>query len=245
MSIVVTLLNPVNVTAQDMIKRAMRILGVYSTGEPLSADESTDGLSVLNSMLGSWANEPLLTMYSHVLDTVILTTGLGSYTFGPSGAIVTVRPVDVLASSYISYQGISTPLAPLTLAQYSAIPNKSQSGGVPSLLLFESDYPNATVTLYPAPVAGCTLNLFSIKPLSGFTTLTGILQLPPGYEDTIVYNLAVAWAPEFEVEPSARVVKMAATTKKALKRTNTVVPVLGMPTVVLSGSSNYSQFISG
>lgn len=41
-------------TALELIKRSLRILGVIQTGEELSADESADGLQVLNQMLHAW-----------------------------------------------------------------------------------------------------------------------------------------------------------------------------------------------
>lgn len=229
MSLVVPLLNTIRtITALEMIRRALRLLGVYSSAEVLSAEEAADGLSALNSMIDSWSNESLL-MYSHSLDVVSLTTGLAQYTLGATGTVVTNRPTQVLPASYINYNGVSTPIAPLTLEQYTSIAYKSLTGSVPSVMLFEADYPNATLTLYPAPVAGCTLNLWSIKPLSGFASVGTTVSLPPGYEDAIVFNLAVMLAPEFEAQPSPLVLKTAAVSKKAIKRTNTAVPVLGMP----------------
>lgn len=43
------------VTCIDLIKRAYRLIGVYSIGEAPSADEAIDGLNALNAMMGDCA----------------------------------------------------------------------------------------------------------------------------------------------------------------------------------------------
>lgn len=231
-----------NITALDMIRRAYRLIGVYSIGEPISQDEAIDGLSALNSMVDGWANESLM-IYSHTLDSVALTAGVINYTIGATGTIISTRPSEVLNASYINYQNVSTPLGIATLEQYNTIPFKALSSGIPNILWYEPTYPNASITLYPAPIAGCTLNLWSLKPLVNFFNLTDVIGLPPGYEDLIVFNLAIAMASEMSIEPTVTVVRTAAAAKKSVKRQNTVVPILQMPSAVMSVKSGYARFI--
>ena len=46
--------------AQDIIKRAFRILGVIASGEAGDANEFDDALSVLNSLLAEWRGKSIM-----------------------------------------------------------------------------------------------------------------------------------------------------------------------------------------
>ena len=87
-------------TALDVIKRAMRLAGVYSIGEEPSADETASGLMALNGMIGTWANETLM-IYAHTIDAVPLVANTALYTLGDTGAVVTTRPQQALEMSSV------------------------------------------------------------------------------------------------------------------------------------------------
>ncbi len=215
-------------TALDIIKRSMRLLGVYSIGETPSADESADCLRALNAMLDSWANENLF-VYAKTLDAITLSDNVSSYTVGPSGGTITERPIEVSSASYIDYQSVSYPLSIATLNDYNQIPVKTLIAGIPSVLYVLPNMPDVTLQLWPVPSATMTLNLWSDKLLQSFSSLTDVLTLPPGYERALGYSLAEEIGPEFDVPVSADVQKKAAHSRKVIKRTNTEVPRLSMP----------------
>lgn len=215
-------------TALDLIKRAMRLNGTYSIGEAPSDDESADGLVALNAMVDSMANEGLL-IYAPTLDAITLSSGTAAYTVGPSGTTVTTRPVEVLDSSYIVYGGISYPLEIVTIQDYNDIPLKTSAGSVPDVLYVLAGMPNITVTAYPVPGASMTLNLWSNKVIQSFASLTDVVSLPPGYARMLAYNLAIDIAPEYDVEPTPTVMRIAASSRRSLKRTNTKPPLLQLP----------------
>ncbi len=214
-------------TALDIIKRSMRLLGVYSIGETPSADESADALFALNSMVESWANENLF-IYAKTLNTITLAANVGSYTVGPSGSTITGRPLEVSDASYITYQGVDYPLSIVTLNDYNSIPVKTIAG-IPNLLYVLPNMPNVTVQLWPLPSETMTLNLWSNKTLQSFSGLTDVIALPPGYERALAYCLAQEIGPEFDVKVSPDITKKAMQARKVLKRTNTEVPRLSMP----------------
>lgn len=226
-------------TALDLIKRSMRLLGVYSIGETPSPDESADSLSALNAMLDSWSTENLL-VYAKTLDAIPLTANNGTYTIGPSGTTISGRPVEVFNSSYIDFQGVSYPLRIDTLKDYANIPVKALVAGIPTELYVLPNMPNATLQLWPVPSASMTLNLWSNKVLQSFPSLTTTVVLPPGYERAIALSLAEELGPEFDVAVSADIVKKAAQARKNIKRINAEVPRLMMPYGVPSrGYVNY------
>ena len=231
------------VTALDMIKRAYRLIGVYSLGETPSADETVDGLAAMNAMLDSWANEKLM-VYAPSLDVITLVPSQSAYTIGPTGGTVSPRPQSIDDATYLVYAGVSYPIEVITLAQYNSIALKGLTTDIPQALWYRPDYPNGTITLYPVPTVAMTLNLWSWKWLAGFSSATTQITLPPGYEDAIVYNLAEALAPENEVQPPATVVRKAMLLKKQIKRTNFKPLVMGFRAEV-SESNNRFNIYSG
>ena len=220
-------------TALDVIKRAMRLAGVYSIGEEPSADETTSGLQALNGMLDSWANESLM-LYVHTSDSIPLVSPTGLYTLGLSGTVVTTRPIQALDTSYVIYQDISHPCPSLTLDQYNSIPYKLQTSEFPWSLWYEDTYPNASITVYPTPSASSTLVFWSKKPFTAFAALTTDVTLPPGYFDALCFNLALYWGPEFDgASVPPQVAQQAINTKRLLKRTNTKPLPMRLPSAVL------------
>lgn len=216
-------------TAVDLIERAMRLLGVYAVGETISADEAQTGLVALNSLVDGLANTNLL-IYVKSLDQITLVANQASYSIGPTGTdLVTTRPVEVMQSSNVTYQGVTYPLTKWTLQDYNTISIKTIAG-TPGVLYPEMSYPDMTVYLWPAPgVAGMTLNLWSNKALSSFPALTTTVSLPPGWEKMLTFLLAEDLAAEFQVPVPAAVLKQASMIRKNIKRTNKQVPLMAMP----------------
>lgn len=215
-------------TALDILKRSVRMLGVYATGENPSADESQDALAALNALLAEVSNGAMV--YAKTLDVIALAASQTSVTVGPSGTTITARPVNVLPESYIVLSGVSYPLDVFTLQQYNSISVKATSG-IPVGIYVQPDMPNVTITPWPVPSQAMTLNLWSDKVLASFPSLTTVVSLPPGYENGLPPMLAVQIASEYEVEPPASVVQAAMRARRVLKRTNLQVPrlVLDVP----------------
>jgi hypothetical protein len=206
-------------TALDIIKRAHRLIGVYSLGESPSSDEVADGLAALNSMVEGWSNEKLM-VYVATQDTITLIPNQASYTVGPSGSTISVRPQDIDVSTNLVWNGVTYPLAVASLQEYNSIKLKTLATTLPSVIWMNPTYPNATVTLYPVPTLAMTLNLWSWKPLGTFASATDTVSFPPGYDDALAFNLACDLAPEHNVQIPQQVAKRAITSKKLIKRTN-------------------------
>jgi hypothetical protein len=213
-------------TALDIIKRAMRLLGVYPNGEEPGPDESADCLQALNDLLDEMTNTPMV--FAKTLDTIDLSAGTSSITVGPSGTVVTDRPAQVLDDSYIDIGTISYPLTVLTQQQYNDIDRKAQTG-IPEALWPLMGMPDVTLALWPVPSQACTLKLWSVKVLESFPALNTTVSLPPGYRNALAYMLAEAIAPEFEVPVPAAVAKAAARGRRLIERANFEVPQLSMP----------------
>jgi len=210
-------------TALDVLKRSMRMLGVYAIGENPSAEETADGITAFNALIGTLSNGQMV--YVKTLDTISLAAAQASVTVGPSGSTITARPVRVRPESYILYQGVSYPLQVLTLQEYNDIGVKTTQG-IPVGIWVQPSMPDITVTPWPIPSDAMTLMLWSDKVLSSTVTATTELSFPPGYEDAFAYLLAEAIAPEYEVELPKTVQVGVIRSRRLLKRTNLQVPKL-------------------
>lgn len=210
-------------SALDIISRSLRLLGVYAKGESPDPSESADALAVLNGVMGAISNTSLV--YAKTLDTIALTAGVESLTVGPSGTTATTRPLKVLDESYITNGTISYPLRVLTQQQYSDIVSKATQA-IPQTLTPLMAMPDVQLTLWPVPIGGLTLSLWSIKQLATFPSLTTAVSLPAGYEDALGYLLAEALAPEYQTEPPPTVQRLIKRARRDIEEMNLEVPML-------------------
>lgn len=180
-------------TARDIIKRALQRNGVLTKNESPSGDEASDGLSMLNDMIGSWSNDSLL-IYARVSESFPL-TGAASYSIGSGGDFDTERPLQILtAFTRIGDTDYNISIVP-DIA-YDGINQKSLSSSYPEILMYQAGFPLGTITLYPKPTTG-TLHIRSEKQLSEFATLDTDVDLPPGWNRALIYNLSLELAGEY------------------------------------------------
>lgn len=215
-------------TAGDQINRALRLLGVLAEGETPSASESADALMALNQMLDSWSTESLA-VFATLEQTFTWPAGQATRTLGPSGNLVGERPVVLDPSSYIVVNGITYPLQVINQEQYNGIPVKTIQANIPGFVHVNPTFPDAEITLFPVPSEPVEIHFVSSETLSQPALLTTILSFPPGYLRAFTYNLALELAPEFGVEPSKDVRRIAMTSKRNLKRINDPADLLDMP----------------
>jgi hypothetical protein len=194
------------------VNQTLRLIGVLDSGETPSTTESNDALDALNQLITSWsaAGVPI---YAVAKDTLAL-TGAPSYTIGTGGNITTARPVK-LKSAQVVNGGVSMPIEIVTAEVWVQIKDRTMTGKFAQQLYYDGAYPLGTLALWPSPVTGSSLELYSLKPLAGFAALGDTINLPPGYEHALKYNLAAVLAPDYgralapEVNAEATVAKAA------------------------------------
>jgi len=76
------------------------------------------------------------------------------------------------------------------------------------------------------------------QPVSLSTTLV----FPPGYMRAFRYNLACELAPEFGVEPSPQVKRIAMASKRNLKRTNNGLDLMSMPYSIVGTRQRFNVY---
>lgn len=208
-------------TALDLIESAALKLGAIQSGEALTADEGTDGLAVLNSMLDQWAIKKLL-VYQIVQDSYTWASGNASRTIGSSGNFNGTRPTKIEGIVFRDSNNFDYAVRKIITdrREYDAITDKSVQSTIPEYVFYDPGYPLGTLYSYPVPSATMTCKIAHWQIIQQFTALTNELSLPPGYKWAIEHNLALALQPLFSLTAPPYVVAEAALSKKALINVN-------------------------
>ena len=229
-------------TAGDQINRALRLLGVLAEGETPSAATSQDALTALNQMIESW-NTERLTVFSTQDQVFTWPSGTISRTLGPSGDFVGNRPVLLDDATYFkASNGVSYGIKFINQQQYDGIAVKTVTSTFPQVMFTNMTFPNIEMTIYPKPTQDLEWHFISVEELDNPATLVTNLTFPPGYLRAFVYNLAMEIAPEFGVEPSPQVQRIAMTSKRNLKRINNPDDVMSMPYAIVATRQRYNIY---
>ena len=230
-------------TAADQINGALRLLGVLAEGETPSAAVSQDSLTALNQMIDSWNTERLAVfctqdqVFSWPPSTI-------KRTLGPSGDFVGNRPIQILDSTYFKdpASGISYGIKLINQQQYNGIAVKTVTSTYPQVMWVNNTFPNVEMYVYPVPTKVLEFHLVSVQELTAPATLVTNLAFPPGYLRAFRYNLACEIAPEFGVEPSPQVRRIAMYSKRDLKRINNPGDVMALPYSIVGTRQRFNIF---
>jgi hypothetical protein len=170
--------------------------------------------------------------------------GLSSRTVGPTGDFVGNRPILVDDATYFkdSASGLSFGIKMINQDQYNGIALKSVTSTYPQVMWVNDTYPDVTITIYPVPTKVLEWYIVSVQPLSQPAALGTDLFFPPGYLRAFRYNLACELAPEFGVEPSPQVSRIAMTSKRNLKRVNNPGDIMAVPYPLISSRQKYNIY---
>ena len=229
-------------TAGDQINRALRLLGILAEGETPSASMSQDALMAMNQMIESWDTERLSTFVTQ--DQVFTwPSGEISRTLGPSGDFVGLRPVLMDDATYFKApNGVSYGIKFINQQQYNGIAVKTVTSTYPQVIWVNMGFPDVTLTVYPRPTQDLEWHFVSVQELDNPATLATPLYFPPGYLRAFTYNLAMEIAPEFGVEPSPQVMRIAMTSKRDLKRINNPDDVMALPYALVANRQRFNIF---
>jgi hypothetical protein len=208
---------------RDIVGDALRELGVLGAGEVLSADEATNGLTVLNRMVDGLAAERLA-IYQVVRTLWTIVSGTQDYTVGTGGAVAVARPVYIDHVNLVDTgtdPDLETPLGSFTDDAWAGLAQKALTAARPSATYYNPTFPLGTLSLWPVPTDSSLQGaLYAPQAVAEFASLDTVISLPPGYRRMLVTNLAVELAPSFERPASQDLLKHAAESKGVVKRAN-------------------------
>jgi len=230
-------------TAGDIINGSLRLLGVLAEGETPSAETSQDALRAMDQMIDSW-NTERLSVFSTQDQIFTWPAGQLSRTLGPSGDFVGNRPVLLEDSTYFRDPGtgVSYGIKFINQQQYDGIAVKTVTSTFPQVIFVNMTYPDVEMFVYPRPTRDLEWHFISVEELTQPATLDTNLTFPPGYLRAFRYNLACELAPEFGVEPSPQVQRIAMTSKRNLKRINNPDDIMSMPYSIVATRQRYNIF---
>jgi hypothetical protein len=227
-------------TVRDYISEALQLLGVIASGETASAADEADGLSALVRMLSRWSTEGLL-IYTKTKETFTLVASQQTYTWGAAGDFNSARPV-LINEVNILVNDVEYQVEIINEQQWASIPNKSFSSDIPRFLFAEGSYPLERINLWPKPSSSNSLVVYSKKPLTTYSSVNDTVTVPPGYEDAIIYNLAIARRAAYGAPLEADVYDDAKMFLANLKRKNHKANLLKPDTAGLTTRRTYNIY---
>ena len=198
-------------TAQELIKAALRAINAIATGETPTAAELQDGLEALKIMLRSWSGENIM-VYSISQDTLTM-TGASSYTIGDGGDLDTTWPVEIKGAVVDTDYNLRI----IGEARYRSLA-RATLGSTAGYLWYNPVYPLGV--LYPWPTGGLSMVIDSLKALTDPSVLTTEVEFPTSYDAAIKWNLAIELAPEYGKDPSGIVIARARESKRVIETKN-------------------------
>ena len=232
-------------TAGDIITGALRLIGVVAEGESPSPETASDALSAMNQMIESW-NTERLSVFSTQTQVYEWPATEIRRTLGPTGDFVGSRPILIDDATYFKdpSTGVSYGIKLINQQQYDGIALKTVRSTYPQVLWVNMTYPNIEMYVYPVPTKLLEFYFVSVQELSRPAILATDLTFPPGYLRAFRYNLACELAPEFGVEPSRQVTRIAMTSKRNLKRINNPDDLMSIPYSIVGTRQRFNIYAS-
>lgn len=226
----------------SLISDALFASGVLGTGQTANADMSTRALRALNAMLGQWTARRWLVF--HLVNATKVSTGATSYTVGPSGDFnVAARPGQI-ESAFVSQnigtpQQIDTPIRQLHSREaYSQIAMKGLVS-YPYYFFYDAGMPLGTLYAWPNPNSGQYSLTITVKDiLASIADPSVTLNLPPEYEEALVYNLAARLRVMYQMDADAAMIGLARAALGTIRETNAQIPTLKMPPRLMGSRYN-------
>jgi hypothetical protein len=230
-------------TAGELIKGSLRLIGMLAEGEEPSADTMQDSIMAMNQMIQSWDTERL-SVFSTQDQVFTWPANVISRTVGPTGDFVGNRPIEVDDATYFKdpSSGVSFGVKLINQQQYDGIAFKTVTSTYPQVLWVNNTFPDTTLTVYPVPIKALEWHIISVETLSEVTSVATDIYFPPGYLRAFRYNLAMELAPEFGVEPSPQVQRIAMTSKRNLKRVNNPGDLMAIPYPIVATRQRYNIY---
>lgn len=196
----------------QIITRALRIVGAIGQGETPATEAVTEAAEVLNDLIKEWETDGMqLWCVKEYSFTPV--AGTSSYTIGTGATINEIAPTKLLQAWNRSTTNLDTPVLLITRHEYNMLGSKTTQG-TPSQLWYNppgeiSGTENqGTITLYVTPdanyVSNFTIRFTGVRPLQDFDSSTDVMDFPQYWGNAVVWGLADQLSYEYGVGLSER-----------------------------------------
>lgn len=196
-----------SVSRDDIIKRALRIIGVLAQGETPTTNQTTEAAVALNGLVKAWEADgmPLWAIKSF---NVPLTTGVSTYQIGLGKTVNTPKPLKVIqAFNHNVSSNVDVPIRIITRQEYNILGNKTSTGN-PIQVYYEPLNEYGILHVFPVPsTVEQTANTIVIhyqRPFEDFDAANDTPDFPQEWYDAITYGLATRLAPEYGLDSTSR-----------------------------------------
>ena len=162
--------------------------GLTQEGQSPNSEQIVTGMRKLTDMINLWQTQGLK-LWLNVDHLVTLVVGQSTYTFGPSGTEVMVRPPRVIDAWYADLNGIRRPLLVLSWSEYVRLSQINQTGQINSYFV-DKQQTNLSVFFWLIPDATAATgvaHLLMQTQVTGFITVTETMNFP------IEWRIALRW----------------------------------------------------
>jgi hypothetical protein len=195
-------------TRDDIIKRALRIIGAIGQGETPSTDAYTEASQALNDVVKEWEADGMQLWKYNLSSAITVTAGTSVYTIGISSTINQQAPLKIVQAFFRNNStNNDRPINLVTQQEYQMLGNKSVQTS-PNQLWYKPPGPPSTemigtITLYPTPDTNCATNeklyVVGMYPLDDFDASTDLADFPSFYYNALVWGLADQLSYEYGV----------------------------------------------
>lgn len=182
---------PAHNTAERLIRLALRDAGRLQTGQEPSTEVFDDALSRLTDILNYLQTKGLKLWLNQILE-ITLVAGTGSYTLGPAGAIITLKPYRVTAGWYVSSSGARRELDILSWTDYHNLGTITQQGEINGFFV-DKQKSNLVVKTWQVPSTSAAtgkLQLQIQRQAVTPATITAEVDFPPEWFIALRWCLA-------------------------------------------------------
>lgn len=202
-------------TVKKIIKKAMQKAGILTKTQLPAADEYEDALDNLNDMLESWSNDSMM-LVARIKETFPLTGALNGYTIGTGQTFNTTKPIEIMVAT-VNFGGLDYPVSVIDDEKFQGQILLKTQPGIPEFLNFNNAFPASLIRLWPVDQGVTSLTILSEKPISVFA-LNDSVDLAPGWNRTLIYNLACEIAGDYGQEIPEKTQQIAIESKSLIQK---------------------------
>jgi len=183
-------------TRDDIIKRALRLIGALAQGETPTATQVTEAAVALNGLVKAWAADGM-PLWAITEKTLPFVSGQRVYTLSAP------KPLKVLQVwNHNITSNVDIPMRIVTQAEYNILGNKTSAGN-PIQVYYDPRRDTGEMHVFPVPTtveqSANILYYICQIPFEDFNTSTDAPDFPQEWYDAVTYGLATRLAPEYGV----------------------------------------------
>jgi len=182
---------PSNNTPFAIINDAYHDAGLLQSGEVVNSTQVTDGQRRLTDLINVTQTAGLK-LWLNVDTEITLVANQGTYSLGPSGDEVMVKPLRAVEAYYMDSTGIRRPLVPMSWNDYIRLSQVNQSGAINSYFINKKQSElSVFFWLIPdATAATGTAHLLLQTQVSNLTNVTDEMNFPIEWRIYLRWGLA-------------------------------------------------------